>query len=130
MLLNETNHELNSELLNGNINLKLLMNVLGVTDIRTAVSWCKRNGIFIFKIGREKYVNKIEFELAIDKPFIESLRIKYLENWKDVYSAIKKGEYRTILDQELQTNQLNKLKFVAPGRSGNNFIKKITKQKK
>ncbi|MDP1881020.1 MAG: hypothetical protein Q8K60_08795 [Parachlamydiaceae bacterium] len=130
MLLNERKHELNNELPNRNINLKVVMNILKVKDIRTVINWCKRNGIFIFKIGKEKYVNKIELELGIDKPFIESLKIKHPENWKEIYCAFKEGDYFAILDQNFQKDSISKLKFVAPGNSGNDFIKKIANKKR
>lgn len=106
------------------------MNILKVKDIRTVINWCKRNGIFIFKIGKGKYVNKIELELGIDKPFIESLKIKHPENWKEIYSAFKEGDYFAILDQNFQKDPISKLKFVAPGNSGNDFIKKIVNKKR
>lgn len=128
MSLNKKNHELKSELLAGNINIKVVMNVLIATDIRTAISWCKRNGVFIFKIGKEKYVNAIEFELGIDKPFIESLKIKHPKNWKEVYCAFKNEDFFTILDKDFQKVTANQ-KFEAPGKSGNNFIKNITSKK-
>ncbi|MBL7921699.1 MAG: hypothetical protein JNJ40_15400 [Bacteroidia bacterium] len=128
MSLNKKNHELKNELSAANINIKVVMNVLMATDIRTAISWCKRNGVFIFKIGKEKYVNKIELELCIDKPFIESLKVKYPENWKEVYCALKSGDYLTILDKDLQKVTANK-KFIAPGKSGNKFIKNIISKK-
>ncbi len=125
MLLNETKYELNSELPSKNLSLKVVMNILNMKDVRTAINWCKRNGVFIFKIGKEKHVNKIEFDLGIDKPFIESLKIKYPGNWKEIYSAFKEGNYSAILDQTSRKDPISKLKFVAPGDSGKNFIKKI-----
>ncbi len=129
MFINEIKNELNNELPYKNISLKIVMKILRVVDIRTAINWCKRNKIYIFKIGKEKYVNKMEFELCIDKPFIESLKLKHQEKWKEIYSAYKKGDYFTILDNDVQESSTTKLKFVAPGKSGNNFIKKISNKK-
>ncbi|MDZ4664799.1 MAG: hypothetical protein SGJ15_07985 [Bacteroidota bacterium] len=130
MFLNETKHELNNEPPNRNVSINVVMSMLGVSDIRTAVKWCKMNGIFIFKIGKQKCVNRIDLELAIDKPFIESLKEKHPENWKEIYTAYKNRDYLAVLDQKSQAVSKSKIKFIAPGESGNNFLKKVSKGKK
>jgi hypothetical protein len=65
----------------------------------------------------------------VDKPFIESLRIKYPTTWKEMYAAYKNGHYLTIAEQLFEKAAVVKTKFAAPGTSGNDFLKKMIKKK-
>ena len=120
--------ETNVKALNDKISIKEIMIALRIEDARTVIKWCKKKSILIVKLGKEKYVNLIDFEIAVDQPFIESLKEKYPQNWKEIYQAYKKEDYITIIDQMTKPTLYSKIKFVAPGVSGNNFIKRIAKR--
>ena len=128
--LNETKNALHFRILSDKVNIKDVMTALHVADVRTAIKWCKKKNILILKFGKEMYVNMIDFDLAIDRPFIESLKVKHPENWKEIYSAYKNGDYLSIIEQAFQEESITKVKYVAPGKSGNDFIKKIAKRTK
>lgn len=130
MYLNKTNENFKYYLLNNNVSIKDLMFILRIEDTRTAIKWCKRNGILIFKFGKEKYVNKIDFELAFDQAFIESLKTKYPESWKEVYVAYKDKDYLSIIEQKQKIEIGVKTKFSAPGISGEVFLKKVNTKTK
>ena len=128
--LNNVKETTQNRILSDKINIKEVMNALHVADIRTAIKWCKKKNILILKFGKETYVNMIDFDLAIDRPFIESLRLKHPGNWKEIYSAHKNGDYLSIIEQSFQEETIKEVKYVAPGKSGNDFIKNITKRTK
>lgn len=130
MLPNERKNDLNFNVLSDKINIKDVMIALCVEDIRTAIKWCKKKSILIFKFGKEKYVNSIDFELAVDRPFIESLKEKHPENWKGIYAAYKNGDYLKITEVSFEQQVISKTKFVAPGTYGNKFIEKLNKKTK
>ncbi len=112
-------------MLDDKISIKDLATALKVKSIASAMRWCNRKGISILKFGKDRYINLIDFQLAIDRPFIESLKLKYPEKWKQMYEAYKNNDYITIA--EIESSQIPKLKpkFVAPGKAGNDFLKKI-----
>ena len=117
--------------LSGKITIGEIMQVLHVADIRTAIKWCKSKSICILKLGKQLYVNTIDFELIIDRPFIESLKTKYPESWKEIYEAYKKNDYKTILEKTCSTSDARKQSgFMAPGAAGNNFIDRISRNTK
>ncbi|OFY82743.1 MAG: hypothetical protein A3F72_19935 [Bacteroidetes bacterium RIFCSPLOWO2_12_FULL_35_15] len=115
-------------ILSDKINIKDIMATLHVADVRAAMRWCKKKSILVLKFGKERYANLIDFELAIDRPFIESLKVKHPENWKEIYSAYKKNDYIAITEQMFQSEPTIKTKFEVKGEVANSFIKKI-KQK-
>lgn len=123
----ERKNDLDFKLLYDKIKIKDVMTVLHVEDVRAALRWCRKKSIVILNLGKERYINLIDFELAVDRPFIDSLKLKYPTNWKEMYDAYKKGDYITIAEQMIQ-DPIIKTKFVVQGEAANSFLKKI-KQK-
>lgn len=130
LTVDESKNDVDYKLLSDKIKIKDVVKALQIADIRTALRWCKKKSILVLKFGKEKYINLIDFELAVDRPFIESLRTKNPENWKEIYSAYKKGDVLTIMELTFSADSFLKTKFVAPGTSGNNFLKKISTKTK
>lgn len=116
-----------NKLLSDKIKVLDIVEFLRAKDIRTAIRWCKKMGISILKIGGEKCVNLIDFNLAVDRPFILSLRERYPECWKELYDAYKRNDYITIMELEFKKAPSAKGKFVAPGPKGDAFLKEINK---
>ena len=113
------------------IPLKEVMGILRFNDIRSVVKWCKNKSVIILKFGKEMYVNMAEFEVAMDQPLIESLKTKYPDRWKEMYAAYKKGDLASIAELMIETvSDKKNVAFVAPGKSGTNFLNKIIKNKK
>jgi hypothetical protein len=128
MLIKKNNGQ-NDRELNLNTRIKEVMDFLGVSDERTALKWCKLNSVYVFKIGKVKYVNRIEFELRIEQPFIQHLQEKFPESWKEMYLAYKGGDYIKIIEENYKERIVSKTKFVAPGKTGNSFLKSITNKR-
>jgi hypothetical protein len=108
-----------------------VMRILRFEDVRSAVKWCRSKSMMVQKFGKEIYVNLSEFEVAMDRPLIESLKARYPQNWKDMYTAYKKGDLVSIAEVMIDAANVNKeAVFVAPGASGSDFIKKVLKKQK
>lgn len=112
-------------MLSDKINIKDIMKALGAQDARAAIRWCKKRRLLVFKFGKEKYVNIIDFKLAVDKPFIDSLKIKYPQNWKELYEAYRNGDYITVAGLTSEVAPIPKTKFVVEGKAANDFMKKM-----
>jgi len=59
-------------------------------DCATARKWLVENGIKIHRFPSHHYVYAIEVASNIDKPFVQNLRAKYPDKWKDRYRDIVK----------------------------------------
>lgn len=114
---------------NEKVKIKDLMGFLNVQDVRTAKKWCLKTGLMLFKLGKEFYVNLIDLELAIEKPFIEKLKMNYPDKWKQVYAAYKSKDYEILLSIMDESKSVAKGTFIAPGKSGDQFLKKVITKK-
>jgi len=52
--------------------LKELLEQLGYVDVRSVRKWCAKNGVFVFRQGKEEFVVKSEFKKAVEIPFINN----------------------------------------------------------
>jgi len=113
----------NGKLLFDKVKLTDIVKVLNVKTVRTALEWCRRKGLVVMKIGREKYVNLIDFQLQIDKPFLDHLKAKYPSNWAELYQAYKMLDYGAIATQSISS--CLKPKFTVKGHAANDFMNKM-----
>ena len=63
---------------------------INVKDIETAKKWLVEWGIKIHKFTKTPFVYQIEVDSQIDKPFVQQLRNKYPDKWKDRYRDVVK----------------------------------------
>lgn len=63
---------------------------INVKNIETAKKWLMINGIKIHKFINSLFVYQIEVDSQIDKPFVQQLRNKYPDKWKDRYRDVVK----------------------------------------
>jgi hypothetical protein len=54
--------------------------------------WLKEKGIGIYPRGKKYFVSEIEVDYELNKPYVESLRRKSPNNWKDLFKVICKDE--------------------------------------
>lgn len=59
-------------------------------DSKTARKWLQENDIVVHKYHTYSYVYQIEVESIIDKPFVQILRVKFPDKWKDRYKLVVK----------------------------------------
>ena len=63
---------------------------INVKNIETAKKWLMANGIKIHRFINGSFVYQIEVDSQIDKPFVQQLRNKYPDKWKDRYRDVVK----------------------------------------
>ena len=63
---------------------------INVKDIETAKKWLMINGIKIHRFINSLFVYQIEVDSQIDKPYVQQLRNKYPDKWKDRYRDVVK----------------------------------------
>jgi len=79
----------NNEQSNQFLTLNRVKQMLNYSDSRSALNWCKENGVFVIHQGNAKVVSRVEFLLAFQKPLIEHLKRNH-KNWKDRLSNYMK----------------------------------------
>jgi hypothetical protein len=112
-------------LLKDKLKLTELAKILEVKSLRTAISWCKKHGVATFNKGKLKFVYLIDFNLAVDSPFIESLKIKFPQNWSEIYATYKRLDYEKLVELLVPQNALSRRKFSVEGNVANNFLEKM-----
>lgn len=63
---------------------------INVKDIGTAKKWLQEKRIKIHRFLNNSFVYQIEVDSQIDKPFVQQLRNKYPDKWKDRYRDVVK----------------------------------------
>ena len=63
---------------------------INVKDIETAKKWLQEMRIKIHRFLNNSFVYQIEVDSQIDKPFVQQLRNKYPDKWKDRYRDVVK----------------------------------------
>jgi len=63
---------------------------INVKNIETAKKWLIANGIKIYRFINGSFVYQIEVDSQIDKPYVQQLRNKYPDKWKDRYRDVVK----------------------------------------
>jgi len=61
-----------------------------VKNIETAKKWLMEKGIKIHRFLNNSFVYQIEVDSHIDKPFVQQLRNKYPDKWKERYRDVAK----------------------------------------
>jgi hypothetical protein len=107
------------------ISLSEITEFLKVKSIRSAIAWCKKNSVKIFENGKLKYINFLDYQLAIDAPFIESLKIKHPKNWNEIYGYYKNFDYKNLVLQISPSKHLKARKFSVQGKVANSFLNKM-----
>ena len=54
--------------------------------------WLKKNGIQKHRLAKENFVYQIEFDLVFDRPYVNSLRMKHPQKWKEIYRRACKND--------------------------------------
>ena len=63
---------------------------INVKDVESAKKWLKEKGIKLRRFLNSTFVYQIEVDSEIDKPFVQQLRIKYPDKWKERYRDVVK----------------------------------------
>ena len=105
------------------VKLSDIVMALNAKTISSALSWCKRKGLVVIKFGKERYVNLVDFQIELDRTFIDALKVKHPSNWAEVYQSYKKLDYAAVAEQN--PSLAAKKKFALQGVAANAFMKKM-----
>lgn len=112
-----------NNLLFDKVKLTDIAEALNMKTLISAKRWCKRKGLVIIKFGKEQYVNLIDFQLQLDKPILDDLRVKHPNDWAEMYHSYKTFDWSKIVGQIL--NPRLKTKFTVEGQAANDFMNKM-----
>ena len=121
--VDETVSEIKMQLLFDKVKLTDIAEALNMKTLISAKRWCKRKGLVIIKFGKEQYVNLIDFQLQLDKPILDDLRVKHPNDWAEMYHSYKTFDWSKIVGQIL--NPRLKTKFTVEGQAANDFMNKM-----
>lgn len=104
--------------------LSRLKDMLGYSDVRSVMSWCEKNGVYVIKQGNQKLVNSTEFILSYYKPFIQHLKSKHC-NWKERFIDYLEGNITNLLvEKEVVTIPVQS-KTITKRRTESSFLQKL-----
>ncbi|MFV8466701.1 hypothetical protein [Flavobacterium sp. LB1P62] len=64
-----------------------------IRDVESIKRWLIKNNIEIHKFSRINYVYKIDVDCVIAKPFVLGLKLKYPNNWEQMFMKIAKDDF-------------------------------------
>ncbi len=66
--------------------------LLSVRSNDSVVKWCNDNDVTVFSDRNRRFMSRIEFLTALERPFIQSLKMKYGVEWKEAYQAMETND--------------------------------------
>ena len=88
------------------LELNEIKKMLNYKDFRSVLNWCKKNGVFIFSQGNSQFVNKTQFQMAFQKPFIEHLKNTY-SNWRELLTNYLNNNILNLLPANDEPKEVN-----------------------
>ena len=72
------------------LTLRQVAKELNYKDELATRRWLKKNGIQKHRLAKENFVYQIEFDLVFERLYVNGLRIKHPQKWKDMYRVVCK----------------------------------------
>ena len=73
---------------------------LAIKSSKALIKWCDANSIKVYIERGRKFLCRIEFLSAVEKPFIQSLKRQYGANWKEVYEIMESNDTASLVDYQ------------------------------
>ncbi len=104
------------------------MELLGYSDLRAVRKWCEQNNVLIIKQGKCEFVIEVNFNEAYEKPFINTLKKKFGDEWETVYRLYKDGNIPALNTlKEIKKPRIEST-FTSSGQTGGEVYKKYLKE--
>lgn len=84
--------------------------IIKLKDIAAIKGWLKKHNVQIHKYSKVNYVYQIDVDVEIDKVYARSLRVKFPNNWEELYRKMTKDQ--SVYDMVL--NSLGAVVFTRP----------------
>jgi hypothetical protein len=107
--------------------------LLAIKSTKALEKWCLANGVSIYIERGRKFMCRIEFLSAVEKPFIQSLKKKYGIRWKEMYHLMEANDTAELADiEDNKTESLNKTsdntaRYKPKSQAAKRFIQAIQK---
>ena len=102
--------------------------ILGYKDKRSAIEWCKSNGVTVRTDKNRKYVFKTDIEFALEQDYIMGLVQKYPDNYEEVYNSIKNNDmleaFKITNKQNPHIKNTSSSRYIPKGRFAKKFNEK------
>lgn len=104
---------------------------IGCSDVRSAEKRCIEMGIKVHTMNRRKYVIEEDINREMELKYIDSLKLKYPNGYKEIYQAIKEDDYllvHELVSSECEDNDVNDLiynEYQPQSDSAKNFFKNL-----
>lgn len=80
------------------LSIQIVMEKLGYSDIRSAINWCKKNGVIVFTQGKKHLVNKTQFLISFYKPLINKLKEQHPEKWGMLFKSFISEDFEKVIE--------------------------------
>lgn len=105
------------------IYIKELLSLINKKDIRSVVSWCKKNDVEIYNDSSGKFVIEAEFYNAYNQPIIKRYKEKYGTNWIRMFELSK--ENRLYLADEQDERIVFSGRYQPKSKAAKDFLKEF-----
>ena len=107
-----------------------ILPMINKLDLRSAVSWCKKNELEIFKDSSGKYVIEGEFNFAYNRKVIERYKSKYGNDWEMMFDLCSDNKLHksTITERGNQlsgSSRTSGKRYIPQGNRSMNFSKRL-----
>ena len=109
------------------VEIRELMDLLGYTDERSIESWCKKNKVPLFHVGKKTYTIRNFIDMFISQKMEEYVKANY-KNADVILKAINeddKVELSKQLNAPLDKMSLTKFKKKADSKEAADFMNKL-----
>lgn len=109
------------------VDVNEIMELLGYTDIRSIESWCKKNKVPLFHVGKKTYTIKNFVDIFITQKMEKYVRANY-KNADVILKAINddnKTELSKLVNAPLDKKVEAKFKKKADSKVADDFMKKL-----
>lgn len=90
--------------------------------------WLKKNGIQIHRLAKENFVYQIEFDLVFERLYVNGLRIKHPQKWKEIYRLACKDDILfelIVIEMEDSTPRIPMTKVSLRSKSDDKLYKSL-----
>ncbi len=109
------------------VEIKELMDLLGYADERSIESWCRKNKVPLFHVGKKTYTIRNFIDLFISQKMEEFVKANY-KNADIILKAINednKTELSQLLNVPLDKSVSSKFKKKADSKAASDFMTKL-----
>jgi hypothetical protein len=109
------------------VEINELVDLLGYTDERSIESWCKKNKVPLFHVGKKTYTIRNFIDLFITQKMEEYVKANY-KNAEEILKAINeddKTELSKLLDAPMDKTVSAKFKKKADSKAAADFMTKL-----